>query len=78
LCRELTLQNKYLRLENKIFKSKIQGRVRFTDDKRRPLVSVALAMVRKLMEAIVNPVKPVTILAWQRRLEVEDDMCTVI
>lgn len=28
LCRELTLQDEYLRLENKILKSKIQGRVR--------------------------------------------------
>jgi len=35
LCRELTLQNEYLRLENKILKSKIAGRICFTDDERR-------------------------------------------
>ena len=71
LCRELTLQNEYLRLENNILKSKIQGRARFTDDERRSLVDAALAMGRKLMERVVNIVKPVTILAWPRRLEKE-------
>lgn len=71
LCRELTLQNEYLCLENKILKSKIQGRIRFTDDERRSLAGAALAMGRKLMEAVVNIVKPATILAWQRRLEKE-------
>lgn len=33
LCRELTLQNEYLRLENGILKPKIKGRLRFTDDR---------------------------------------------
>jgi len=71
LCRELTLQNEYLRLENKILKSKIAGRICFTDDERRSLVDAALVMGRKLMEFVVNIVKPATILAWQRRLEKE-------
>jgi len=71
LCRELTLRNEHLRLENKILKSKIAGRICFTDDERRSLVNAALAMGRKLMESVVNIVKPATILAWQRRLEKE-------
>ena len=71
LCRELTLQNEYLRLENKILKSKIVGRICFTDDERRSLVDAALAMGHKLMESVVNVVKPATLLAWQRRLEKE-------
>ncbi|GEM_PF-1657950 len=71
LCRELTLPNEYLRLENKILRSKSRGRVRLTDDERRSLTGAALAMGRKLMEAVVNIVKPATILAWQRRLERE-------
>ena len=54
LCRELTLQNEYLRLENKILKSRLPGRIRFTDDERRSLVDAALAMGRKLMETVVN------------------------
>ena len=50
LCRELTLHNEYLRLENKILKSKIKGRIRFTDDERRSLVDAALAMGRNLCQ----------------------------
>ncbi|HUT56410.1 MAG TPA: integrase core domain-containing protein, partial [Phycisphaerae bacterium] len=69
LCRELTLQNEYLRLENRVLKSKVKGRLRFTDDERRSLVAAALAMGRKLMRRVVGIVKPETILAWQRRLE---------
>ena len=64
LCRELTLQNEYLRQENKILKSKIKKRISFTDDERRTLVDAALAMGRDLMEQVVTIVKPKTILAW--------------
>jgi hypothetical protein len=39
LCRELTLQNEYLKQENKIYKSKINKRINFTDDERRILYS---------------------------------------
>jgi len=35
LCREMTLQNEYLRLENKVLRSKIAGRIPLTDDERR-------------------------------------------
>ena len=69
LCRELTLQNEYLRLENRILKEKVPGRLRFTDEERRSLVEAALAMGRSLMKEVVSIVKPETILAWQRRLE---------
>ena len=71
LCRELTLQNEYLRQENKILKSKIKKCIVFTDDERRTLVEAAMAMGRDLMEQVVTIVKPKTILAWQRRLENE-------
>jgi putative transposase len=69
LCRELTLQDEYLRAENGVLKSKIKGRTRFTDEDRRSPVDAALAMGRKLMQDVVSIVKPETILAWQRRLE---------
>jgi len=69
LCRELTLQNEYLRLENRILKEKVSGRIRFTDEERRSLAEAALAMGRSLMNEVVSIVKPETILAWQRRLE---------
>jgi putative transposase len=71
LCRELTLQNEYLRQENKILKSKIKKRIVFTDDERRTLVDAAMALGRELMEKVVTIVQPKTILAWQRRLEKE-------
>ncbi len=67
LCRELVLQNEYLRTENKILTSRIKGRIRFSDDERRSLVDAALAMGRKVMHETVSIVKPETILAWQRR-----------
>jgi putative transposase len=69
LCRELTLQNEYLKTENKILKSKIKNRLVFTDDERRTLVEAALAMGKDLMKEVVSIVKPETILVWQRRLE---------
>jgi len=34
-------------------------------------MDAALAMGRKLMESVVNIVKPATLLVWQRRLEKE-------
>ncbi len=69
LCRELTLQNEYLKLENRILKEKVSGRIWFTDEERRSLAEAALAMGRSLMKEVVSIVKPETILAWQRRLE---------
>ena len=71
LCRELTLQNEYLRQENKILKSKIKKRIVFTEDERRTLIDAALTMGRDLMEQVVTIVKPKTILAWQLKLENE-------
>ena len=71
LCRELMLQNEYLRQENKILKSKIQKRIVFAEDERRTLVEAAMALGRELMEKVVTIVQPKTILAWQRRLENE-------
>ncbi len=71
LRRELTLQNEYLRRENKILKSKITEKIVFTDDERRTLVESAVAMGKDLMEKVVTIVQPKTILAWQRKLEKE-------
>lgn len=71
LCRELTLQNEYLRTENKVLKAKVRGRIRVTDEDRRTLVDAALAMGRKLMQEVVTLVKPETLLSWQRRVEKE-------
>ena len=58
LCREVTLQNEYLLLENRTLKSKVPGRLRFTDEERRSLAEAALAMGRSLMKEVVGIVKP--------------------
>jgi hypothetical protein len=69
LCRELKLQNEYLRQENKLLKSKITKHIIFTDDERRTLVEAAMAMGKDLMKQVVTIVQPKTILAWQSKLE---------
>ena len=69
LCREVTLENEYLRVQYEVVRSKAPDRLRFTDGERRRLVDAALAMGRKAMRSVVSIVKPDTILAWQRRLE---------
>ena len=58
LCRELTLQNEYLKSENRILKSKLKKRISFTDEERRTLVDAALAMGKDLMKDVVTIVKP--------------------
>lgn len=69
LCRELTLQNEYLLIENRVLRSKINKRISFTDEQRRTLVESAMALGRDLMEQVVTIVQPKTILLWQRKLE---------
>ena len=69
LSRELTLQNEYLKTENKILKSKVKGRMAFTTEEKRTLIDAALVLGKDLMKEIVSIVKPATILTWQRQLE---------
>ncbi len=52
LCRELTLQNACLKVENKILKSKIKKRLLFTDEERQLLTESALATGKDLMNKI--------------------------
>lgn len=47
LCRELTLQNEYLRLENRTPKEKVSGRIRFTDEERRSLMREVVSIVNR-------------------------------
>ena len=43
LCRELTFENEYLRLENRILKEKVSRRIRFANEERRPLMRMSSA-----------------------------------
>lgn len=44
LCRELTLQNRHLLLENRTLKSKMPGRLRCTHEERRSLARVVVRL----------------------------------
>ena len=68
LCREQTLQVEYLRTEVKSLRSRVPGRLRFTDEERRSLAEAAMAMGRQAMRAVVSIAKPDTILRWHRKL----------
>ena len=46
LCRELVLQNEYLKAENRILKSKVSKRLSFTDDERRTFVDAVRTKTR--------------------------------
>jgi hypothetical protein len=49
LSRELALQNEYLRTENRILKSKVNGRIIFTTEEKRTLIDAALVLGRDMM-----------------------------
>lgn len=68
LCRGPTLQNEYLRLGNMALRSRIEGRLRLRDGKRRALTEAALALGHSPIEKVVSIVEPDTILARRRRL----------
>jgi putative transposase len=69
LQRDLVHQVEYLQVQCGVIRSRVPGRIRFTDEERRSLVDAALAMGREAMRAVVTIVKPETILDWNRKLE---------
>lgn len=59
----------YLKTENEILKSQIEGRrLRLTDEDRRRLAVKGRALGRKMLAEVAFIVTPATILAWHRRL----------
>ena len=65
---ELLKRNEYLAAENEILRSKITGRIRFTDAERIRLAKLGHELGRKALEDVAAIVKPETILEWFRRL----------
>ena len=61
-CRELTPQDGCLRLDDRVLRAKIEGRLRFTGQGTWSLVEAASAMGRSLMQELVSTAKPETIL----------------
>ena len=59
----------YIREENSILKSKLQGkRIRFTDDERRRLAVKGKILGRKMLINVASIVTPDTLLRWHRKL----------
>jgi putative transposase len=65
---ELLLRNEYLAAENEILKSKLNGRIRFTDPERIRLAKVSKRLGRKGLRGVPCIVKPDTLLRWHREL----------
>jgi len=65
---ELLKRNEYLAAENEVLRSKITGRIRFTDNERIRLAKLGHELDRKALEGVAAIVKPETILEWFRRL----------
>jgi hypothetical protein len=65
---ELLLRNEFLAAENRILRSKIQGRLLLTDAERTCLAGIGKRLGRKALEGLSAIVQPDTILAWHRRL----------
>lgn len=67
---EIGLMNDYLRLENKILRSKLGKRVPLKEIERRMLAKYGIRIKEHLKE-IMSIVKPETLLAWHRRMKKE-------
>ncbi len=59
----------YIQEENKILRSKLNGkRIRFTDDERQRLAVKGKALGSKMLREVASIVTPNAILAWHRKL----------
>ncbi len=65
---DLSLENDYLRQENRILRSKLGKRVPLTDSDRKVLVKYGLR-IREHLADVISIVKPETLLAWYRRMK---------
>ncbi len=62
---ELRLRNEYLVTENRILRSKMNGRPQLKDEERRQLAIIGKQLGRKALVAVATIVKPDTILRWK-------------
>ncbi len=65
---ELLLQNEYLAAENRILRTKLPKRLRWSDPERVTLAEMGKRVGRKALREIACVAKPDTILAWYRKL----------
>src|SRR5947208_17044160 len=65
---ELRLRNVYLVTENRILRTKIQGRVQLPASERSALAELGQRLGKKALEEMATVAKPDTILGWHRRV----------
>lgn len=68
VAEELLLRNEYLRIEHRILRQQIKGRVQLTDAERRSLAEIGKQLSEKALEEVASLVKPDTILGRHRQL----------
>jgi putative transposase len=66
--RELLLRNEYLAAENRILRTKLNRRLRFSDAERATLGEIGFRLGRRTLSEVATAAQPDTILAWYRRL----------
>ena len=64
----LVERNAYLLAENRVLRSRLEERIRFTDPERIALATAAKPLGRSLFAEIATLVTPDTLLRWHRRL----------
>src|SRR5215468_8285936 len=65
---ELRLRNEYLVTENRILRNQLKGRIRLSDGERKALAVIGQKLGKQALKAVVQILKPETILAWHRTL----------
>jgi putative transposase len=66
--RELPLRNEYLAAENRILRTKLNRRLRFSDAERATPGEIGFRLGRRTLSEVATAAQPDTILAWYRRL----------
>src|ERR1700741_3995159 len=65
---ELLARNEYLAAENRILKSKLNGRLKLSDAERAMLGKIGHRLGRQALAEVATVARPDTILAWYRKL----------
>jgi hypothetical protein len=65
---ELLARNEYLAAENRILKSQLNGRLKFSDAERAMLGEIGHRLGRQALAEVATVARPDTIFAWYRKL----------
>jgi len=68
----MRLRNEYLMAENCILRNQINGRMQLTDSERKELTETGAKLGKKALSEIAIVAQPVTILARNRKVNLDD------